>query len=183
MTTSPPSSFAGWITRHGLAAVAGLLWPPVAAAVAYGVLLLAAIIFNLGIGGPLALPAMVIMGVIYAFWAVFAVAWPSVALAEILVKPDGLKPALLRLLAAFGIGILLALPWSLLGAGKVVAGHESGSVGTALLLTSSVLPAIFLHWFIARALRTVFSAGRGLSTVVARRWPGPGSGADESNTH
>lgn len=182
MNKTPPSSFAGWITRHGLAAAAGLVWPPVAAAVAYGVLLLAAIIFNQGIGGPLALPAMVLMGVIYAVWVVFAVAWPSVALAEILVKTDGLKPAFLRLLAAFGIGILLALPWSLFGAGGAVPGRDGGNGWTALLLAGAALPAIFLHWFIARALRTVFSAGRGLSTVIARRWPGPGSGADAGDS-
>jgi hypothetical protein len=182
MKDSPPQSFAGWLTRHGLAAIAGLAWPPVAAAVAYGVLLLAAIIFNQGIGGPLALPAMVLMGVIYAFWVVFAVAWPSVALAEILVKADGFKPAFLRLLAALAMGVVLAIPWALLGAGAAVPGHDGGTGGTALLLAGAALPAIFLHWFIARSLRTVFSAGRGLSTVIARRWPGPGSGVDTADS-
>lgn len=178
MTGKSKCDCGSWWTRHGLAAVFGLIWPPVAAAVAYGVLLVAAIAFGKNPGGPLALPGMVIMGLVYAAWAVFAVSWPSVAIAEILVKADGFKPALMRLGTAILLGVLLALPWAAWAAGMAAEEFHATTFRTACLLAGSVLPAIIIHWFIARTLRTVFAAGRGFSTVVARRWPGPGSGAD-----
>jgi hypothetical protein len=167
-----------WFVRHGLAAVAGLLWPPVAAAVAYGVLLLAAVIFGKGVGGPLALPAMVIFAGCYGVWAVFGVAWPAVAGAEWLIRADGLRPALARLGAALLFGLVLAMAWSpaIIHLAGVPGIHGQGQVAATMALAA--LPMVLLHWFVVRSLRTVVTAGRGLGTVLARRWPGPGSGSD-----
>ena len=183
MPTSDPTIMpvSRWFARHGFAALAGLIWPPVAAAVAYGVLLLAAVVFNKGIGGPLALPAMVIFAAVYAVWAVFGVAWPAVATAEAVICGDGLRPALGRLGAALAIGVVLALAWSplVVHLAGVAPAEPIPEIRTILVLAA--VPMVLLHWFIVRALRTVFIAGRGLGTVLARRWPGPGSGTDSGD--
>lgn len=175
MQKRPRSRSAGWFARHGLAAMAGLVWPPVAAALAYGVLLLAALLFHRAVGGPLALPSMIIMAGIYALWVVFAVAWPSVAVAEILITSDGFKPAILRLLTSLILGVLLAMPWALVAA--------EGKGPGAFTLAATALPAVFFHWLVARGIRTIFRAGQGFRALIGRRWPMPGTRADHGEVH
>ena len=145
-----------WMLRHALAMLLGMAWPPVAAVVLYVVLLVFAIVTGSGLGGPLALPAMVAGGLVFGLWSTLGVAFPSVALAGRIVRRHGFAAALRRLGLSQLFAALLVMLWAIPACHFLASGMPCTALDwlktTAVMFTAAMLPVTFYHvcaspWF------------------------------------
>jgi len=93
----------GFFVRHLLASIVSVLLPVILSTVVYFVLLLVAIIWDLYLGSPVALPLwLLIIGVISILYTALLI-FPSISLAEIITRGLGRRQHLLQLPIALSI--------------------------------------------------------------------------------
>lgn len=143
------SRVGGFLLRHALAVVVSVVVPCVLLTVVYCGLLLWAMIFGGGLGGPLAYPVGLLMVFLGALAASVLVFFPAVGAAELVARH-------------FGWPVLAQLPLSVAGPALVCAalaiaagvqGRDvgAGAVTFACLLGIGLIPLV-LYWWVAQSL-------------------------------
>jgi hypothetical protein len=169
---SPRAGRAARLLQHlvaqALGAAAAAACCAVVAVVGYIVLFVIAATIGGGLGGPLALPGLVLMAVAASVVISTTCVWPASLAARLAGRRLGLHRALeLSLAGAFALvpSVTIALVLSSLAQGELGPWLAIGAT------VSAALPILVVHWTVARLVEHALDAGRGLV----------GAGADPSD--